>query len=363
MSGCAFVNKHVRKSSMGQKGVRNGRTEKKRRVGMKDGNRGRKKNGGMILYAAILFSLSVQPCFGAEDPTQFPSKPITMIVPWTAGGVVDLSGRELAGLAGKVLGQPVVVENKPGGGAVIGTNATAKANPDGYTIGAFSDSPAVTVPHLRAVPYNPITDFTFIMQYCTTTQIFCVKADSPWKTFKDFVTEARKKPAKLNYTSPGPFTGQHIFMEQLFLAEKVKLNHIPVGGGKEATIQLLGGHVDGALTPDFIPHIKTGKVRGLLTQSEKRIEWVPDILTFGDLGYNVQSVSWVGLCAPKGLHPAILKKLSDAFQKAYEGSSFRALMASLYLPLVYKDSEAFQKMVIRDFEDRGRVLKELGFVK
>jgi tripartite-type tricarboxylate transporter receptor subunit TctC len=316
-----------------------------------------------IFLAMVLSLLLVTSGVAAEDPASFPTKPITMYIQWAAGGTTDLSGRKLADLAGKILGQPVVVENKVGGGGVIGTNAVAKAVPDGYTMGTFSNSPSVTVPHLRPVPYNVQTDFTYIMEYGEYAMIFCVLANSPWKTFKDFVEEARKKPGKMNYATPAPSGGQHIFMEQVFALEKVKLNHIPVTGGIEATRQLLGGHLDGAMTPDFITYIKAGQVRGLGSQTGKRVEWVPDISTFEEQGYKVQSINWMGLAGPKGIHPAILKKLSDAFKKAYEDPSFKALMASLYLPVVYADSESFREMVFKDFDYQGKVLKELGFAK
>ena len=217
----------------------------------------------MILWAMILSFLFASPGAAAEIRRNFPTKPITLYIQWAAGGTTDLSGRKLADLAGKILGQPVVVENKVGGGGVIGTNAMAKAAPDGYTIGTFSNSPSVTVPHLRPVPYNIKIDFTYIMEYGEYAMIFCVLANSPWKTFKEFVEEARKKPGKINYATPAPSGGQHIFMEQVFSLGKVKLNHIPVAGGIEATRQLLGGHLDGAMTPDFIPYIKAGQVRGL----------------------------------------------------------------------------------------------------
>lgn len=309
--------------------------------------------GGLLLAGAV----------HAEDPARFPEKPITMIVPWAPGGTADLSGRKLSELAAKILGQPVVVENKAGGAGVIGINAVAKAAPDGYTLGIMTYSANTIIPHLRSVPYNTKKDYTFLMQYCEFGMIFSVLASSPWKTFKEFVEEARKNPGKMKYSTPGPMGGQHILMEQIFGGEKVRLNHIPVGGGAEATRQLLGGHLDGALTPDFIPYIKEGRARGLAIQPEKRMKAVPEIPTFTELGYKVESPNWGGICAPPGVHPLIQKKLLEAFKKAYEDPSFQELMARLYLPTVYRGPEAFKEMVFKDFENQGRVLKQLGFVK
>ncbi len=319
--------------------------------------------GKCFPWIMIFLFISVNPSRGAEDPAKYPSKPITMIIQWAAGGTTDLSGRKLAELAGKILGQPIVVENKVGGAGVIGINAVAKAAADGYTLGTMTYSANVIIPHLRSVPYDTREDFTYIMQYGEYGMIFSVLIESPCKTFKDFILEAQKNPGKLKYASPGPSSGQHIFMEQVFKLEKVKVNHIPAGGGAETTRQLLGGHLDAAITPDFIPYIKAQKVRGLAAQTEKRLEDVPDIPTFAELGYKVESPNWMGLVAPKGLDPRILKKLFEAFKKAYEDPSFQELMVKFYLPPVFRDPESFKALVLKDFETQGKVLKELGFAK
>lgn len=317
---------------------------------------------GICLIGFIFVSV---PCvsWGAEDPAKYPSKPITLIVPWGVGGSTDLSCRRLADATGKILGQSIVVENKAGGGGVIGQAAGAKAAPDGYTLVSLTHSSSVIVPHLRSVPYSMKKDFTYILQYGSYGFVFCCLSESPWKTFKDFVKSARSKPGELKFASSGPQSAQHIFMEQVFASEKVKATHIPTSGGAEATRQLLGGHLDAAITPDIIPHIKSGKVRGLGVQGVDRVSWIPDIPTFYELGYKIPTVNWMGIGAPAGLHPAIQKKLSAAFKKAFEDPDFRDSMNKLYLPLVYKDGEAYKQMVVQDFDNMGKVLKELGLTK
>ncbi len=324
---------------------------------------GFKTKAKRVLFSAILFFMLVASCFAAEDPAKFPSKPITMIVIWAPGGTADLTGRKLADLAGKILGQPIVVENKVGGGGVIGTNALAKAAPDGYTLAVMTYSPLVIIPHLRSVPYDTKKDFTFIMSYFDNPMIFGVLAESPWKTLKEFVEEARKNPGKMKYSTAGLLNGQHIFMEYVFSMEKVKATFIPMSGGVEATRQVLGGHVEGALAPDFIPYVLGGKTRGLATQNEERIPAVPNIPTFYELGYKIESPLWTGICGPTGLHPLVLRKLFDAFHKAYEDPSFKEFMNKIYMPMVFKDSEAFTKTVFKEFDTQGRLLKELGLVK
>lgn len=312
----------------------------------------------------IIVSLGINcPCISAEDPAKYPSEPITMIVQFAAGGLNDLTGRKLAESVGKILGQPVVVVNKVGGAGVIGTTAIAQSNPDGYTIGTISYSAPVIVPHLRSVPYNTKEDFTWIIQYADLAQFFCVKKESRWKTFKDLIEEARKHPGKLNYATAGPRGGQHIFMEYVFSLEKVKLNHVPGGAGPEIIAQLMGGHIDAAIASDMAPHMKSGKIRALALQGEKRLEAFSDIQTFAELGYTVNAPLWIGICGPKGLDPRITKKLHDAFKKAYEEPSFKELCATMAMTPIYKDSESFKRMVLRDFDSQREILKELGFAK
>lgn len=156
----------------------------------------------VIAFLTILFVFLIHPCLAAEDPAKFPSKPIELVVNFEAGGNSDLTCRKLGELAGKVLGQPVVVVNKVGGGGVIGINAAVKAPPDGYTIASVTYSPTTIIPHLRSVPYNTKEDFTFLMQYGTYIYVFGVLPNSPWKTFKEFIEEARKSPGKLKYSTP-----------------------------------------------------------------------------------------------------------------------------------------------------------------
>jgi tripartite-type tricarboxylate transporter receptor subunit TctC len=325
--------------------------------------KGFKKKGKGFYCTLILVSLIASPCFSTEDPSKFPSKPITLVVQFAAGGVADLTGRKLADSAGKVLGQPVVVVSKVGGGGVIGATAVAKADPDGYTIGVISWSAPVIIPHQRSVPYNTKEDFTWIMEYAELSQIFCVQTESRWKTFKDLIDDARKNPGKLNYASPSPLGGQHILMEQVFAMEKVKLNHVPVGGGAEVVTKLLGGHIDAGIAAETPSQVKAGRFRGLVVQGERRLDSFPDIPTFFALGYKVEAPLWIGLCAPKGVDPRIVKKLHDAFKSAYDEPSFKELLSTLYCTAIYRDSESFKTLVLNDFDAQGRVLKELGFAK
>lgn len=316
----------------------------------------------IFVYMAIVLSTLSTPAMSAEDPAKFPSKPITMIIHFAVGGSTDLTGRKLADTAGKILGQPIVAESKVGGAGVIGLNGVAKANPDGYTIGTFSYSASVIAPHLRSVPYNVKQDFSYILQYAEYPQAFCVLANARWKTFKEFIEDARKNPDKLTYATAGAKSGQHILMEQVGLAENVKITHVPTQGGSEVVSQQLGGHVDGSLAAELAPHVLSGKVRALAVAGEKRLESMPNIPTFTELGYKLESPLWLGLSAPKGVDPRIVKKLHDAFKKAYEDPSFQELCTTLVMTPIYRDSDAFKELVKRDFDAQAKILKKLGFI-
>ncbi len=318
-----------------------------------------------VVFAAGLGASSL--CAGKEDIANYPSKPITMIVPWGPGGSGDLTTRKISERASAILGQPIVIVTKPGGAGVTGTVLMSQSEPDGYTLGFATWSPFTIVPHIRAVPYKTKEDFTWIMQFGATAMTFAVLSSSPWKTFKDFVEAARKNPGKLKYSTPGPLSGQTILMETVFLQEKVKVTFVPVSGGNEGDIRLLGGHIDAMVSPTLASYMKEGKVRGLmLAQSRNRLEAFPDIPTHYELGYNFDSPGWYGIFGPKGLDPQIIKKLEHAFLQACRESAFKDFMTQISHLAVCKDAETFKAQVYSDFDAEGVALKrliDLGMIK
>lgn len=317
---------------------------------------------GWIVFLCMIILIPFSLCYGAEDPAKFPSKPIKMIVPYAPGGTSDLVGRKLSELAGKILGQPMVAENKAGGAGVIGSAAVAKSDPDGYTLLVTSCSPAIYVPLQRSVPYNTKEDFSFVIEVADFSFAFAVKADSKFKTFKDFVEEARKNPGKLNYQSQGPKSAGHVQMEYIFSIEKVKVNHLPGEGVAEVIRQLLGGHVEGGITAGLWPQMKAGGLRGLAIAGPKRNEHFPNVPTFYELGYTggIPFGCAVGILGPKGIHPQILKKLHDAFKKAMEDPSYKELLGTMLELYDYKDSESYRAATFKDYDTTQKILKELG---
>src|SRR5512135_1565311 len=176
----------------------------------------------------------------AFAPEKYPTKPITLLIGYPAGGSVDICARPFTSAAGKILGQPFIILNKPGGGSSVAMAILKNEKPDGYTIGLLI-SGAVMGQHLRAVPYDTAKDFTPIMQYGVYLYGLVVRSDSPWKTFKEFIDYAKNNPGKIRYSTGGSGTPQHLVMERLALKEKIKWTHIPFQGNGPAVTALLGG--------------------------------------------------------------------------------------------------------------------------
>jgi tripartite-type tricarboxylate transporter receptor subunit TctC len=316
----------------------------------------------VTLYAFAVCAILIQPCAGADDQAAFPSKPITLVVPYGAGGASDMIARKIGELAAKNLNQPVVVEIKAGGAGVIATTAVAKAASDGYTLLLASDSPLVYVPHQRSVPYNTKEDFTYIIEVAEFSFPFCVRADSRFKTFKDFIEEARKNPGKLTYQSQGPKSAGHVQTEYLFSLEKVKVKHVPGAGVAEVAIQLLGGHVDGGIAAGLAGQIKAGTIRPLVILGSKRNPHTPDVPTSYELGYKHGAPfgARFGIIGPKGLHPKITKKLHGAFKEAFEDASYVELIDNMQETYLYRDSEAYKQITVQDYEQVKKIFKDLN---
>jgi tripartite-type tricarboxylate transporter receptor subunit TctC len=262
-------------------------------------------------------------------------------------------------LASKHIGQKIVCQNKPGGAGGLGSTLLKNAVPDGYTIGTASYSPIVYRPIISGAEYKPKEDFTYITGYGEFTFGFCVKADSPYKTFKDFVEAARKDPGYLTYTTTGHLSGSHVYMEQVWAQEKVKVAHVPNKGGMEPNLMVLGGHIDAALDSDILSSVLDGKCRMLASQSVKRNPLFPDVPTFYELGYNFQLVHWLGILGPKGMDPRIVKKYEDAFKKAFDDPAYKKLAKDLRITEVYRNSKDFTEKVYEDVDYQTKALQDI----
>ena len=290
----------------------------------------------------------------------YPSRPITLIVPWPAGGSTDRHLRTLAEITGKHLGQSVIVQNQPGGGTTGPGNMALNAKPDGYTIAQFPMG-MLRIPHMQKTLWNPLTDFSFILGVSGYTFGFVVKADSPHKSFAEYVEAARKTPGQIDYGSTGIGTSPHLLLEELSANAKVQFNHVPFKGNADLMQALLGGHVMAASDASgWDKFVDGGQMRLLVTFGEKRTKRWPAVPTAKELGYNVVGNSPYGLVGPKGMDPAVLKTLHDAFRKAMDDPKHVELLGQLNQDAWYRSGEDYAAWARTTYASDKLLIERLG---
>jgi len=254
-------------------------------------------------------------------------------------------------------------KNKPGASGTIGVGALAAAKPDGYTVGYAGHSAVFVSPLVEKVSYHPIKDLTPLVQWGAFNFGVAVKGDSPFKTFKDLIEAARKSPGKISYGTNGATSMQNIVMQQIARREKVELNHIPFQGTGEFQTALIGGHIQAAAGDFTASLIESGQLRFLLLLKEEQSAEYPKVPILKDLGYDIPCPMTHNIFAPKGINPAIAKKLEDAFTKAMKQPGFVAGMKKLRIPIVYRSSKEIGDYQARNFEVYTRFMKEMGIAK
>ena len=316
--------------------------------------------------AALSFLFVVSSIAGAQDA--YPSKPITMIVPFPPGGVADLTGRPTAAAMEKALKQKIVIENKAGAGGGIGMAQVAKAKPDGYTIMMALSSVSV-IPEadkiLGRAPMFTLDLLAPIALVSADPTILVVRADSPWKSVRDMVDDAKKRPGAISYSSSGIYGTLHVAMAMLADSAGISLKHVPFTGAGPAITALLGGHVDALATGPgtVIQHIKAGKLRALAGWGAKRIDALPDLPTLKELGYDAEFYIWSGLFAPAGTPAPILQTLRHAAAEAVKDPQFKTAMATIDTPIYYLDAPEFQKFWDNDAQRLAKVVQKIGKVE
>ncbi|MEO8136530.1 MAG: tripartite tricarboxylate transporter substrate binding protein [Betaproteobacteria bacterium] len=315
-----------------------------------------------LIASALLWSALC----AAQEP--YPSKPITMIVPFPPGGVADLTGRPTALAMSKALKQSIVIENKAGAGGGIGMAQVAKAKPDGYTIMMALSSISV-IPEadklLGRAPMYTLDQLAPIALVSADPTILVVRAESPWKSVKDFIDDAKKRPDAITYSSSGIYGTLHVAMAMLADAAGVTLHHVPFTGAGPAITALLGGHVDALATGPgtVVQHIRSGKLRALAGWGDKRIDAMPDLPTLKELGYNAEFFIWSGLFAPAGTPQPVLAALRNAAKEAVNDPQFKSAMAAIETPIHYLDAPEFQKFWDNDAKRLAVVVKKIGKVE
>jgi tripartite-type tricarboxylate transporter receptor subunit TctC len=313
---------------------------------------------------SVFFFLFVPPIFlPSAQAADYPSKPITFVLPYPAGGSTDLTTRALANAAKKYLGQPIIIENKPGGGATVGPTLLLTKPPDGYTIGLITSGVTIAY-HMGKLRFNPNDEVTHIMRWGGYLFGIMVHADARWKTIQEFIQYSRENPQQVTYTSVGVGTSPHLAMEELAMAAgNVQWIHVPSKGGSEASTALLGGHVDASSGSSGLQLVDAGKFRLLATYTEHRSERYPQVPTLKELGYNVVSYSPLGIIGPKGIPKEITAKLHDVFKKAMGDTEFQAIMKKFDMSLLYLNPEDYENFFRKDSEQIGKLVQKLGLNK
>ena len=297
---------------------------------------------------------------GLVQAQAFPSRPIKYICPWPPGGSTDAVMRALAESAGKVLGQSIVIENKPGAGGTLGANEMVNARPDGYTLTQLPHS-VFRIPHMQKTQFDTLKDFTWII--CLTGYTFglVVPADSPLKTIKDLVTWAKANPEKLTYGSTGAGTSPHLAVEEFAQRAGIKFTHVPFKGNAENMQAILGGHIMAASdSTGWAPHVESGKLRLLATYGSKRTKRWPNVPTLDELGYQTVSDSPFGVGGPKGMDPAVVKTLHDAFRKTLDDPAVLASFERYDQSVIYMNTETYTKFARDSFTSEKALIERLG---
>ena len=311
------------------------------------------------LVAPLWAALAVAPSW-AQD---FPNRPVRVIVPFSPGGAVDGPTRVVAQELSKRLGQQVVIDNRPGAGATIGTDAVAKATPDGYTLLLASQTNAISATLYPKLSFNPIDDFAPISLIGREPGVVVVHPSLPVKTVQELVELARSQPDQIDYASSGNGSGQHLFAAQLFSMAGVKLNHVPYRGSGQATTDLIAGVVKVSVPglAGMLPHIRSGKLRALAITGSHRSPQLPDVPTLAESGYpGYSAYVWLGLLAPKGTPTAIIDLLNREVVAALGTPEVKGYMANASIEALGSTPAEFGAFFRAERDTWARVIQTTG---
>ena len=298
--------------------------------------------------------------FPAFAQSGFPNRPIKLICPWPAGGATDAVMRAIAESAGKALGGTMIVENKAGASGMLGPNELVKAPPDGYTLSQLTIGVA-RLPHMQKMQFDPLKDFTYILNMTGYTFGMVVKADSPIKSVKDLVDFAKANPGRFTYGSPGAGTTPHLAVEEFADKAGIKLQHVPFKGFADGMQAMLGGHTMAhSDSTGWSGHVDGGTARLLATYGSKRTKKWASVPTLNELGYNTISESPFGIGAPAGMDPALTRRLHDAFRKALEDPAVLAAFEKYDQSVIYMNTADYDKFIRDQFVKEKVLIERLG---
>lgn len=312
-----------------------------------------------VLLAFPVFSFS-------QD--KYPSRPVTFVAPFPPGGSVELIGRPLAASLEKTLKQPVLFTNRVGAAGAVGTSYVAASEPDGYRI-LFNISSIVVVPEADKIfdrkPAYTMDQLLPVARVNADPNVLLVRTESPWKTLKELVDEAKRKPGQLSYSSSGVYGSTHVPAEMFTQAAGIPMRHVPFAGGGPATNALLGGHVDIHIqnVPGSMAHIRSGKLRPLAVTSARRADALPDVPTMKELGVDVDYGVWHGVFVAAKTPPEVVKVIRDAVRVAVADPDFTGALQKISAAVAYLDLPEFQKFVADETRAMAAVVKRIGRVE
>lgn len=322
----------------------------------------------LYLFLTVIFVLGiVAGCSQSETPEsnnvsekQFPEKPVEIIVPFSAGDGTDLAARAYANFAEKELGQPFVVNNRPGGGGSVGLAEAAQKSADGYHMVLGSTGALTLKPFTEDVHYS-YEDFDPVGQITEIPVLIAVKKDSEIDTLKDFVELAKENPGKITYSTPGPGVLQHIIMVDLAKKNDIEIAHVPANGAPAAVANVLGGHVDAAVVSPAA--VANQDVKIIAVSTAERAPAFPDVPTFVEQGYDIVSSLSFGFFVPAGTPEDVINVLSDSLKKASEDPTVIEAWDKLGYPPAYMNPEDYDKMMTNVANTNQEMLKEIGLAK
>lgn len=305
---------------------------------------------------ALLFSGA-----GAAQAPSYPSHPIRIIVPYQAGGSTDTVIRRFAEMVAPKLGQSIIIENKGGAGATMGAREIAKAKPDGYTL-AILPSPVFRLPHIQDAGYDPLKDFTYIMMLSGYTLGVAVKADSPFKTWEDFIAAAKSRTKEITYGTASVGSASNVMMEQIAERYGVKWTHVPYQGETGVIQAVMGDFVDAyAGSSTIVPMVESGKMRVLVTWGEKRSAIYPGVPTLHELAPDIPPVyAPFGIAAPKAISKEVMAKLSGVFEEVVKSPQFTEVLQKYGQEPVYMNSADYAAYAEKTFAEEAKIVKQLG---
>ena len=322
----------------------------------------------MHRLTAALLALALGLAVPALAQEKYPSHPIQLTVPFPPGGVADLTARPVAATLERLLKNPVVVQNKTGAAGAVGMSFVANSKPDGYTLLLALSSISI-IPEADKLfdrkPAYSMDQLVPIALVSADPTILVVNAERPWKSVKELVEDAKKRPGQISFSSSGVYGTLHMATEILSHAAGIQLKHVPYNGGGPALTSILGGHVDILASGPAVvlPHIKAGKLRALAGWGAKRVAAIPDLPTLKELGYDAEFYIWAGVFAPKGVPEPVMRTLRTAMKQVVDDPEFKSAMAKIETPISYLDAPEFQKFWDKDAKMLADAIKRIGKVE